>query len=62
MMMSDEVLKTTQEICAKLQISRQTLWRLQKSHPTMPGLYMVGRTARWSERELMEWLGNGVKH
>ena len=59
---SDEVLKTTDEICKRLSISRQTLWRLVKANPTMPGKYQIGRSTRWSESELLRWLGTQTKH
>lgn len=52
-----EVLKTTDEICAVLRVSRQTLWRLTKEYPSLPGRYVVGRTTRWSESQLLAWLG-----
>ncbi|UAW98630.1 helix-turn-helix domain-containing protein [Halopseudomonas nanhaiensis] len=52
-----EILKTTDEICAVLRISRQTLWRLTKENPALPGRYVVGRTTRWSESQLLAWLG-----
>ncbi len=61
MMPSGEVLKTTDEICAVLRISRQTLWRLTKENPSLPGRYVVGRTIRWSERLLLEWLGRRAR-
>jgi len=57
-MTSGEVLKTTDEICGILRISRQTLWRLTKENPPLPGRIRVGRTTRWSEKALMEWLNS----
>lgn len=57
-MSATEVLKTTDEICSILRVSRQTLWRLTKDKPSLPGRVRIGRITRWSEKELMEWLNS----
>lgn len=59
----NEVLRTSDEVCLILNISRQTLWRMIKLNPSIPGRYQVGRSVRWSERELMQWLSKrNIKH
>ncbi|WP_150304731.1 helix-turn-helix transcriptional regulator [Pseudomonas saliphila] len=57
-MSTSEVLKTTNEICAILRVSRQTLWRLTKDNPSLPGRVRIGRLTRWSEKELIGWLNS----
>ncbi|QJD59506.1 helix-turn-helix domain-containing protein [Pseudomonas sp. gcc21] len=57
-MITSEVLKTTDEICAILRVSRQTLWRLTKENPSLPGRVRIGRLTRWSEKELIGWLSS----
>ncbi|QIB50099.1 MULTISPECIES: AlpA family transcriptional regulator [Pseudomonas] len=57
-MSTSEVLKTTDEICAILRVSRQTLWRLTKDNPSLPGRVRIGRLTRWSEKELIGWLNS----
>ena len=50
---------TTQELCALLGITYETLrtWRKQGLGP--PGAWRVGRTLRWPEAEIAAWYAQG---
>ncbi|MBI1188394.1 MAG: AlpA family phage regulatory protein [Alphaproteobacteria bacterium] len=52
-------LLTAREVCAKLRISRTSLWRLQRSPLGFPAPISVGaHSVRWSEQAIVSWISN----
>lgn len=52
-----ESLKTTEDICKMLNISRKTFWEQRKSDPMFPKPGSMGRAVRWSADELLAYCG-----
>lgn len=57
-----ETLKTTEEVAKSLALSKQRLWELVRNDFFPEGIVVkFGRTIRWNEKRLVEFLENGAK-
>lgn len=57
-----EILKTTAEIAPRLALSTQRLWALVREDFFPEGIVVkFGRTIRWNEKRLLEFLESGAK-
>ena len=47
-------------IAARLSLSTRQVWRLADSG-SMPNALYIGRSRRWREREINQWIANGCR-
>ena len=56
--MATSTLLTQGQVCELLSMSRSTVYLIRRHDPKFPVPLTVGKSARWDESEIMDWLEN----